>query len=141
MTLRSSGVDDEGRKIDTLESATKLRDTIKLDNGEWFSRSKVAEGIDKITLKYRDAGYAKVLINPGTDLHEDTQVVDVQVGIRRGPPVYIERINIVGNTKTRDRVIRREFRVYEGQLYNQTKIDRAKQFINALSYFETVNVS
>ena len=65
-------------------------------------------------------GYAHAEVSPQTDLHQDTRIVDVVVTIRRGPLVYIQRINVKGNNKTRDAVLRREMRIVEGQLYSQS---------------------
>ena len=132
---------DEGEEIKTLKSEKKLRRSIALGKGDWFSRTKIAEGIQEITRVYRDKGFAKVDIAPGTNLQESARIVDVDIAIRRGPPVTVERINISGNSKTREQVIRREFRVNEGQLYNQTKVERARKFINQLGYFERVDIS
>ena len=133
--------DDEGTEVDPLKPAAKLRKKISLEEGDWFSRSKIAEGIQEITRVYRDKGFAKVDVAPGTALEESERIVNVDISIRRGPPVTIERINIIGNTKTRDQVVRREFRVNEGELYNQTKVDRARALINQLGFFERVDIS
>ncbi len=71
-------------------------------------------------------------------MHEQ---VDIVVPIRRGPPVRIERIEVNGNTKTRDKVVRREMEVQEGQLFSETGIENSKRRITALGYFERVDVS
>lgn len=134
-------VDANGKQIEPLEGRTNLRERIHLDKGDWFSRSVVATDLQNITRFYRDRGYAKVEINPGTQLDENKRLVDVVVSIQRGPLVYVQRINVKGNTKTRDAVIRRETRISEGQLYSQTKVERSKERINALGYFEKVEVS
>jgi outer membrane protein insertion porin family len=142
--IRKVGVmetDGAGNEIETLAPKQELRDMIKIDSGDWFSRSKIAEGIEKMSRLYRDAGYALVEMVPGTDLDEANRLVDVTVNILRGPPVYIERIHIRGNTKTRDAVIRREFRVSEGDLYHQTKLEDGRALVNQLGYFERVDVS
>ena len=90
---------------------------------------------------YRDEGYAFVEVEPGTDLDEENRVVDLSLTIQRGPLVRIERIEISGNTKTRDRVIRRELQILEGDLYSESKIERSRIFINALGFFERVDIS
>ena len=74
-------------------------------------------------------------------IDQDTRIVDVVVTIRRGPLVHIERINIKGNTKTRDKVLRREVRIVEGQLYSQSRVERSKERMMSLGYFERVEVS
>lgn len=133
--------DGAGNEIETLAPKKDLREMVKIDRGDWFSRSKIAEGIEGISRTYRDAGYALVEIVPGTDLDEVNRLVDVTVNILRGPLVYIERIHVRGNTKTRDAVIRREFRISEGDLYNQTKLEDGRALVNQLGYFERVDVS
>ncbi len=71
-------------------------------------------------------------------MHEQ---VDIVVPIKRGPPVHIERIEVKGNTKTRDKVIRREMEIQEGQLFSETGLENSKKRITALGYFERVDVS
>ena len=78
---------------------------------------------------------------PATPVDEKTRTVDVTFEIQKGELVYFERINIHGNTKTRDKVIRRELRIIEGEPYSQTALDYSKRRVNALGYFEKVDVS
>lgn len=132
-------VNVDGLDIDPLEP--DLRDLIDLESGDWFSRSSIALGIQEITRIYRDEGYARVELVPGTDLDQERRVVDVNVQIQRGPPVRIERINISGNTKTRDSVIRRELQILEGELYSMTKIERSRMRLLQLRYFERADFS
>ena len=133
--------DGAGNEVETIAPKEELRKMVKLERGDWFSRSKIAEGIEGISRTYRDSGYALVEMVPGTDLDEENHLVDVTINILRGPPVYIERIHVRGNTKTRDAVIRREFRLSEGDLYHQTKLEDGRALINQLGYFERVDVS
>ena len=133
--------DGAGNEVETIAPKDELRKDIDLDSGDWFSRSKIAEGIEEISRTYRDQGYALVEMIPGTDLDEVNHLVDVSINIERGPLVYIERINVQGNTKTRDAVIRREFRLSEGDLYNQSKIEDGRELTTQLGYFERVDVS
>ena len=133
--------DNAGNEVETLEPKDELRRDIPLSQGDWFSRTKIAEGIETITSIYRNRGYALVEIIPGTDLDQANRLVDVSVNIQRGPLVYIERLNVRGNTKTKDAVVRREFRISEGDLYNESKLEQGKQLVNQLGYFERVDVS
>jgi len=139
--VKAMEVDNQGNEIDPLPGRKKLRESIDLNPGDWFSRSVIARDILDITRWYRDRGYAYAVITPQTELHMETRIVDVVVSVRRGPLVYIQRINIKGNTKTRDEVLRREARVVEGQLYNQTLVERSKERMMSLGYFETVELS
>ena len=90
---------------------------------------------------YRDAGFANVEAEPETELDPVHEQVDIVVPIKRGPPVHIERIEVKGNTKTRDKVIRREMEIQEGQLFSETGLETSKRRITALGYFERVDVS
>lgn len=139
--VRAMEVDEQGKEIEPLAGRKQLRASIELNPGDWFSRSTIAKNLQDITRYYRDRGYAKAEVLPDTALHMDKREVDVAVTIRRGPLVYIQRINIKGNTKTRDEVLRREARIVEGQLYSQTLVERSKERMTALGYFETVNLS
>ena len=133
--------DGAGNEVETIAPKAELRTMVKLAAGDWFSRSKIAEGIEEISRTYRDSGYALVEMVPGTDLDEANHLVDVTINILRGPLVYIQRLHVRGNTKTRDAVIRREFRLSEGDLYNQTKLEDGRALVNQLGYFERVDVS
>ncbi|MBW2549826.1 MAG: outer membrane protein assembly factor BamA [Deltaproteobacteria bacterium] len=133
--------DGAGNEVETIAPKAQLRKMVKLKPGDWFSRSKIAEGIEGISRTYRDSGYALVEMVPGTDLDQANHLVDVTINILRGPLVYIERIHVRGNTKTRDAVIRREFRLSEGDTYNQSKLEDGRALVNQLGYFERVDVS
>ena len=107
---------------------------------ELFNRSKLSQDISALTDVYLDQGYAYANITPLTQLHREQRLVDLTFDIQKGNQVYIERIDISGNTKTRDKVIRRELRVYEGELFSGTGERRSKDRVTALGFFETVEV-
>ncbi|MGB5347957.1 MAG: outer membrane protein assembly factor BamA, partial [Polyangiales bacterium] len=133
--------DGAGNEVETIAPKGQLRQMVELQAGDWFSRSKIAEGIEEISRAYRDSGYALVEMVPGTDLDEANHLVDVTINILRGPLVYIQRLHVRGNTKTRDAVIRREFRLSEGDLYSQSRLEDGRALVNQLGYFERVDVS
>ncbi len=133
--------DVDGKEIEPLGGRRLVRDKVSAQPGEWFSRSKLSEGIEGITRHYRDAGFAKVDVSPETELDAQKHAVDVTVVIRRGAECHIEKIEIQGNDKTRDRVIRREILFSEGEKYSQTRVEYSKERINALGYFERVDMS
>jgi outer membrane protein insertion porin family len=139
--VKVAEVDDNGREIEPLFGRKHLREAIDFEAGDWFSRSVIAQNLQDLTREYRDEGYARAQLNPQTDLHMETRIVDVLVTIRRGPLVYIHRIEIKGNDKTRDEVLRREARIAEGQLYSQTLVERGKDRMMSLGYFESVDIS
>ncbi|MDB4966578.1 MAG: outer membrane protein assembly complex, YaeT protein [Myxococcales bacterium] len=109
--------------------------------GEMFNRSKLGSDIQKLNDIYKDTGYAYVNILPQTAIDAVNRTVDVVFDVQKGNQVYFGKINIRGNTKTRDKVIRRELRVFEGELYNQTRLDRSKRLVTALGFFEKVELS
>ena len=139
--LQISEVDGRGRDVPPLTGRKNLMGKVKSKSGEWFSRSKIGESIQDISRVYKDKGYAHVEVNPQTNLQAKTRIVDVNLVIRRGPRVWIERINIRGNSKTQDRVIRREMEIVEGQLYSQTGIEESKARIERLGFFERIDIS
>jgi outer membrane protein insertion porin family len=109
--------------------------------GEIFNREHVRDALSRLTDLYADQGYAFVDVNPITIAHKDQPLVDLTFEIRKGSKVYFERINILGNTKTRDRVIRRDLGMVEGELYSLTAMKRTRDQLNALGYFKEVNVN
>jgi outer membrane protein insertion porin family len=109
--------------------------------GARFSRSRLGQDMQRVNDLYKDKGYAYVNVSPQTPINMDKRTVDIVFEIERGSKVYFERINIRGNTKTRDKVIRREMKIAEGELYSQTALDSSKARIQALGYFEKVDVS
>jgi outer membrane protein insertion porin family len=133
--------DDAGNEVEPLEGRRAVRQKVEVDAGDFFSRTKLTEGIEAITRHYRDASYAKAEVQPDTEVEADRRVVHVTVAIRRGPSCHIERINIQGNDKTRDSVLRREVLIAEGEKYSQTMVERSKERMTALGYFERVDMS
>jgi outer membrane protein insertion porin family len=131
----------DGVEIEPLGGRRVVREQVDAQPGEWFSRTKLSEGIEGITRHYRDEGFAKAEISPETELDAVKRAVDVTVVIRRGPECRIERIDVQGNDKTRDRVIRREILIAEGDKYSQTLLQASKDRIQALGYFERVDMS
>lgn len=112
---------------------------LKTVSGDVFSSNNIHEDIVKLTDLYSDEGYAYVDISPLTKINPETRTVDITFEIEPGEKVYIEKINISGNTRTRDKVIRREIRLAEGELYSTSKLKRSKQEVNNLGYFKEVN--
>jgi outer membrane protein insertion porin family len=131
----------DGREVEPIDGRRNLRMMVRAEAGQYFNRAELLEDLQSIRTLYRDHGYANVEANPQTQLDPETQEVDVVVPVERGPLVYFERIEIRGNSKTRDKVIRREMEVAEGDLFSETKLDRSKRRITALGYFERVDVS
>ncbi len=128
-------------KGDLLRPRDVMIRAMETRSGDGFSRTKLGNDITKINDLYKDNGYAYVNVQPLTNVDVKARTVDVMFDIQKGNLVYFNRISVRGNTKTRDKVIRREMRVFEGELYNQTNLDRSKKFIQGLGFFEKVEMS
>ncbi len=128
-------------KGDLIGSKQAYYNRLTVSKGEVFNRSKVGKDIVRLNDFYRDKGYAYVNVTPLTNIDLEKRTVDLQFEIERGKKVYFERINIRGNSKTRDKVIRREMKISEGELYNQTNLEISRQRVTALGFFEKVDVS
>ncbi|MFT3922394.1 MAG: outer membrane protein assembly factor BamA [Myxococcales bacterium] len=139
--LRVVEYDNNGNEVEPLGGRRAVREKVTAQPGDWFSRTKLSEGIEGITRHYRDESFAKVEVEPETQLEPERNTVHITVGIRRGPECHVERIEIQGNDKTRDRVIRREILITEGEKYSQSMVERSKDRITALGYFERVDMS
>lgn len=139
--LRIFEVDADGREVEPLGGRRALREMLRAKPGDVFQRAELALDLQRVRTLYRDAGYAHVEADPETNLDPENEFVDVIVPIRRGPLVHIERISVRGNTKTRDKVMRREMEVEEGDLFSETKLEDSRRRIISLGYFERVDFS
>ncbi|HEX7371443.1 MAG TPA: outer membrane protein assembly factor BamA, partial [Thermodesulfobacteriota bacterium] len=128
-------------KGDLIAPKMELFKLVPIYPGEIFNRQKVSQSISNLTDRYADQGYAFVDVSPQVIPHDDQPLVDLIFDIRQGSKVYFERINIMGNTKTRDKVIRRELRTVEGELYSLTALKKSRDHLNYLGFFKEVDVS
>jgi len=126
---------------DLVKPEKDLLKNITVTKGEVFSRKKVHEDIMALTDVYGEYGYAFVDITPLTNINADNKTVGLTYDIAKGEKVYIGKISITGNTKTRDKVVRREMRVREGDLYNNKKLKKSRERINNLGFFEEVKIN
>lgn len=117
-----------------------LYEEVKSKEGELFNATLVDDTVDGITGKLNDMGYAFVDINPKYDRDETNRIMGVTYQISEGPKVYIDKINITGNVRTLDKVVRRELRIAEGDPYNAAKIRRSQQNIQNLGFFDKVEL-
>lgn len=134
-------VGDIDFKGDLLEPVSELRKHIKAEPGQIFSRSTLRADIASLTDLYADKGYAFVNVNPLTKADSVKLSVDLTFDMEKGELVSLERINIAGNPKTRDKVVRRELRITEGELYSATGMKRSKQNLMNTGYFEEANLA
>jgi outer membrane protein insertion porin family len=114
---------------------------VKTRPGRVFNAALVEKTIEDLTIAVSSQGYAFAQIRPRGDRDYENNSIAITYLVDEGPRVYIERINIVGNTKTRDYVIRREFTVSEGDPYNRVLIDSAERKLRDLGFFKTVAIT
>ena len=139
--LRIYERDPDGKEVEPIGGRRHLREMVRAKSGDYFNRAELVKDLGSVQTLYRDAGYANVEASPQTELDPDKEEVDIVVPIKRHQLVYYGRIEIKGNTKTRDKVIRREMEIEEQQLFSESKMERSKRRITALGYFERVDMS
>jgi len=118
-----------------------LRSGLSTYEGRVYDASEVEDTLIAITERVSGSGYAFAQVTPRGNRDFSNQTISVTYSIDQGPRVYIERIEIRGNSRTRDYVIRREFDLSEGDAYNQVLVQRAKRRLEALDFFQTVDIS
>lgn len=128
-------------KGDLLKDKTEILNLARLKEGDVFSRKLLRESVTAVSDLYADQGYAYVNVSPATQVDGEKLRIDVAFVIEQGAQVTVDRINIAGNVKTRDKVIRREMKITEGELYNASRIKDSRRRINNLGFFEEVNLS
>jgi outer membrane protein insertion porin family len=109
--------------------------------GEYFSRAVIIHDDTALAEMYQDMGYAYANWSPETAIDPVAKTVALTFTVQKGKPQNVETISIVGNTKTRDRVIRRQMRIYEGELFRGSGVRVSKERITALGFFETVEIN
>jgi outer membrane protein insertion porin family len=120
---------------------SELRGLVPLASGDWFDGDALQEGVDAINKRALNLGYAFATVNPEVKTDPDTKTIDITLNVINGPRVYIQRIDITGNTRTQDKVIRRELTVAEGDAYNQSKIDDSTKRIKNLGFFKDEKIT
>jgi outer membrane protein insertion porin family len=125
----------QGLDVDVLQSY------LTMAQGEWYDADEVEKSVSALSDLVGSLGYAFVEVRPNIRRNKDDLTVDVTFDIQEGPRVYVERINISGNTRTLDKVIRREFRLAEGDAFSTAKVRRSQQRLKNLGFFEKVDVS
>ena len=121
--------------------ADKLRRLLTVQSGATFDGSALDRNDDKISTELARLGYPFSRVQARTTRNADGKRIDIAFTIDQGPRAYIERIDIHGNVKTRDYVIRREFDIREGDAFNKGLIDRAERRLKNLDYFKTVKIA
>jgi outer membrane protein insertion porin family len=126
-------------KVKELTPAA-LRPLVPILEGNTYNAELIDKSIDALTNAAGTKGYAFAEIHPRIRRDRATHTIDVIFEIDQGPRVYIEKINIVGNSRTLDKVIRREFRLVEGDAFNRVLVDRSRNRIKALGFFKDVDI-
>lgn len=118
-----------------------LRQLLPIQEGQVYQADRIEKAVDTLTFAAGAAGFAFVDIRPRYTPNRETNTIDVTFEVREGPRVYIERIDIIGNTRTLDQVIRRELLVAEGDAYNRVLTDRSVTELKRLNFFKTVEIT
>ncbi len=126
-------------QIDKIEPET-LMPLIEIESGEWYNATLVDDAVDALADRVGDQGYAFIDIRPNVERNREAGTIDITFNIAEGPKVYVERINVVGNVRTLDEVVRREFRLVEGDAFSSSKMQRSRQRIENLNFFKSVDV-
>ena len=124
---------------DLLFEKDDLYNSVDIDGSGWYVHETLLKDIRTLQAKYGDLGYAYANVIPRTRIREKDREVDITFEIDKGNKVYFGRINVVGNSKTRDKVLRRELQIREGELYNETRKRESLDNIRRLGFFEDAN--
>ncbi|MPZ58494.1 MAG: outer membrane protein assembly factor BamA [Rhizobiales bacterium] len=118
-----------------------LRSRLRVSSGDVYNAEAVEKTIEEMTIESSKLGYAFATVRPRGERNFENRTVNLVFVVDEGPRAYIERINIRGNSRTRDYVIRREFDIAEGDAYNRALIDRAERRLKNLNFFKTVKIT
>ena len=113
---------------------------LTVHSGDWYDADEVEHSIAKLTDELGNHGYAFVEVKPEIVRQRKTRTIDITFDVQQGPRVYVQRIDIIGNVRTLDKVIRREMRLVEGDAFNENKLQRSKDRIKNLGFFKKVDI-
>ncbi|PJG56801.1 outer membrane protein assembly factor BamA [Bradyrhizobium forestalis] len=134
------GAVDFRSSIPNFDPST-MRAYSRVNVGSLYNVESVEKSVEEMQIEASRRGYAFAVVRPGGDRNFEAHTVSVVFNIDEGPRTYIERINLRGNTRTRDYVIRREFDISEGDAYNRALVDRAERRLKNLDYFKSVKIT
>ena len=117
-----------------------LEKDLKLKAGDRFDAQNVMMDTDRISKEYMNRGYAYVSVSNSHFLHKEEGMIDMTYVLQKGLPTYVANIEVTGNKTTADKVIRREMKIAEGDLYHQGQVDRSKALLFRLGFFEDVEI-
>lgn len=124
-----------------IEDGQKMLKSVKLTTGQIFRGNRLRDDVTTLNEMYANKGFAFVQVDPMTQIDQAKKLVDVALVINKGPPVYFNRVLIAGNTKTRDKVVRRELVVNEQELYSGVKVTQSRNALQRTGYFEDVQLN
>jgi outer membrane protein insertion porin family len=124
---------------DTNLDPDRLKKGVKTGVGDDYDASKVDKTVENLTLEAAKQGFVFAKVEPDIQRNEADASLNIVYNLSEGTRTYIERIDIVGNTRTLDEVIRRELRLFEGDAYNRVLVDRARRRLTALDFFEKID--
>jgi len=116
--------------------SAKVRSLVKIQPGSWFNAKTVEDSVTGLNEEAGNLGYAFADISPAYDRDAEKRLMNITFKVGETPRVYVERVDITGNTVTRDKVVRREFRVNEGDAFNAIKVKRSQDRIQSLGFFQ-----
>lgn len=123
-----------------IEEEQKLREKISIEDQEYYNREVLQKDLMTLRDLYADQGYARADVRPELKKRPEDNVVDIVFHLKKNSSVYFEKIIIEGNTKTRDKVIRRELNVHEHEKYSASKLKRSMRNLYRLDFFEDIDV-
>ena len=123
---------------DLLYTRDELGEVLTLNKQTVFSYENLQKDLSNLQAKYGDLGYAFANVIPRTKINEKDRKVDVVFEFDKGNKVYFGQINVIGNSKSRDKVVRRELKIFEGELYNETRKRQSQEAIQRLGFFDEV---
>ena len=135
-------------KFGSINAESKIKEvnpkillpSIKAQEGNWYNSKKVESDVVRITNEVGNRGFAFIEVRPIVDRDTKNRKISIKYSVQEGPKTFVERINVRGNTRTLDRVIRREMRLVEGDAFNAAKLRRSRQRINNLGYFSKATI-
>ncbi len=133
-------IDSIAIKGDGTFTDEELFEVVQSKKGEYYNVSKIREDVSRVSDLYSTRGFAYADVNPVTKIIDEKKVVELAIEIEKGKKVYVGKITILGNVSSRDNVIRREFRLQEGDLFDSEKLRRSKQRLNNTQFFEDVKI-
>ena len=134
--IRSLDITSDIADVDTAA----LKPAVQLETGDWYNADKVEKSVTALTDELGKKGFAFVDVEP--EMTKDTAAGEIALTfhVKEGERIFVDRINITGNTRTYDKVIRREFRIDEGDAFNVSKIKDSRRNVENLDYFSKVNI-